>query len=171
MELFFYTCSIIAIVSTFCVILQKNAVYSLLYLIISLLSISGIFFALGAFFAGALEVIIYAGAIIVLFVFVIMMLNLGDKYDAQEDKYLKINFWIAPSILSLILFLSMTYVIFFLKENKIEGLLIDSKIVGINLFGPYALLVELSSILLLSALVVVFHIGAEKKDLNKNKSS
>ncbi|QCI22045.1 NADH-quinone oxidoreductase subunit J [Buchnera aphidicola] len=169
MEYVFYICSFIAIISTFCVIIQRNAVYSLLYLIISLLSIAGVFFSIGAFFAGALEVIIYAGAIIVLFVFVIMMLNLSNQNDIKEEKFFSYNVWIGPSILSLILFTLMTYVIFFLKEKKIEGLLIDTKMVGINLFGPYVLLVELSSILLLSALVVVFHIGSEKKCLNKKK--
>ncbi|QCO70729.1 NADH-quinone oxidoreductase subunit J [Buchnera aphidicola] len=169
MEFVFYICSFSAVISTFFVIIQKNAVYSLLYLIISLLSISGIFFSLGAFFAGALEVIVYAGAIIVLFVFVIMTLNISNEYDLQEQNYLKPIFWIGPSILSLILFSSMTYAIFCLKEKRIDGILIDSKMVGMNLFGPYVLLVELSSILLLSALVVVFHIGKEKKYLNKNK--
>ncbi|QCI24816.1 NADH-quinone oxidoreductase subunit J [Buchnera aphidicola (Rhopalosiphum padi)] len=163
MEFVFYTCSSIAVISTLLVIIQKNAVYSLLYLIISLLSISGIFFIFGAFFAGALEVIVYAGAIIVLFVFVIMMLNLGKKYNLQEKKYLNPIFWIGPSFLSLILFLTMIYVIFFLKNKQIYFTLIDAKDVGINLFGPYLLLVELSSLLLLSALVVVFHIGTEKK--------
>ncbi|MCU4137055.1 NADH-quinone oxidoreductase subunit J [Buchnera aphidicola (Sitobion miscanthi)] len=170
MELVFYICSCVAVISTIFTIIQKNAVYSLLYLIISLLSIAGVFFSLGAFFAGALEVIIYAGAIIVLFVFVIMMLNVNDKHNLEEENYLKYTFWIGPSILSLILFSSMTYAIFFLKTKKIDGLLINSKIVGVNLFGPYMLLVELSSILLLSALVVVCHIGREKKYFNKNKS-
>ncbi|AAM67723.1 NADH-quinone oxidoreductase subunit J [Buchnera aphidicola] len=163
MEFVFYACSLIAVISTLLVIIQKNAVYSLLYLIISLLSISGIFFIFGAFFAGALEVVIYAGAIIVLFVFVIMMLNLGKKNDLQEKKYLNPIFWIGPSFLSLILFLLMTYAIFFVKDKQIYFSLIDVKEVGINLFGPYLLLVELSSLLLLSALVVVFHIGKEKK--------
>ncbi|ACL29982.1 NADH-quinone oxidoreductase subunit J [Buchnera aphidicola str. APS (Acyrthosiphon pisum)] len=168
MEFVFYVCSFAAVVSTFFVIIQKNAVYSLVYLIISLLSIAGVFFSLGAFFAGSLEVIIYAGAIIVLFVFVIMMLNISDKYNLEEAHYLKPRFWIGPSILSLILLLSMTYAIFFLRDKKIDGFLIDSKIVGINLFGPYVFLVELSSILLLSALVVIFHIGTEK-NVDKNK--
>ena len=163
MELVFYACSLIAVISTLLVIIQKNAIYSLLYLIISLLSISGIFFIFGAFFAGALEVVIYAGAIIVLFVFVIMMLNLGKKNDLQEKKYLNPIFWIGPSFLSLILFLLMAYAIFFVKDKQIYFSLIDVKEVGINLFGPYLLLVELSSLLLLSALVVVFHIGKEKK--------
>ncbi|MCS5950503.1 NADH-quinone oxidoreductase subunit J [Klebsiella pneumoniae subsp. pneumoniae] len=51
--------------------------HALLYLIISLLAIAGVFFSLGAYFAGALEIIVHAGAIMVLFVFVVMMLNLG----------------------------------------------------------------------------------------------
>jgi NADH-quinone oxidoreductase subunit J len=169
MEFVFYICSLIAVISTLCVVLQRNAIYALLYLILSLLSISGVFFSLGAFFAGSLEVIIYAGAIVVLFVFVIMMLDLSNKCDLQEKNYLKSIYCIGPIILSLILLLSMTYAIFFLKEKKIEGLLIHSKIIGINLFGPYVLLVELSSMLLLSALVVVFHIGMEKNIINKNK--
>ncbi|QCI18720.1 NADH-quinone oxidoreductase subunit J [Buchnera aphidicola] len=168
MNFVFYTCSFIAIISTFLVVIQKNAVYSLIYLIISLLSISGVFFTIGAFFAGALEVIIYAGAIIVLFVFVIMTLNLGQKDEIKEKKYLHPIFWIFPSILTLILFISMTYVIFFLKKQKINFFLMNTKIIGISLFGPYLLLVELSSFLLLSALIVVFHIGTEKK-LNSKK--
>ncbi|WP_425619741.1 NADH-quinone oxidoreductase subunit J [Buchnera aphidicola] len=167
MNLIFYALSLIAIISTILTIIQKNVIYSLLYLIISFLSISGIFFCLGAFFAGALEVIIYAGAIIVLFVFVIMMLNINQENNIKKENFLKPIYWIGPSILSLILFISMTYVIFYLKDKTINKLLINSKIVGISLFGPYILLVELSSILLLSALVIVFHIG--KNYENKSK--
>ena len=168
MNFVYYICSFIAIVSTFLVIIQKNAVYSLLYLIISILSISGVFFTIGAFFAGALQVIIYAGAIMVLFVFVIMMLNLGKKDDIKEKKYLHPIFWITPSLLTLVLFVSMTYVIYFLKEKKIDFFLMSTKVIGISLFGPYLLLVELASFLLLSSLVVVFHLGSEKK-INQKK--
>ena len=56
----------------------SNAVHALLYLVVSLLAVAVVFFTLGAPFVAALEVIIYAGAIMVLFVFVVMMLNLGD---------------------------------------------------------------------------------------------
>ncbi|QCI23717.1 NADH-quinone oxidoreductase subunit J [Buchnera aphidicola (Macrosiphoniella sanborni)] len=168
MDWVFYIFSSIAIISTFLSIIQKNAIYSLSYLIVSLLSISGIFFSLGAFFAGALEVIIYAGAIIVLFVFVIMMLNIDKENNIKKENFLKSIFWIGPGILSLIMFFSMAYILFFFKEKKIDGLLIDAKIVGISLFGPYVLLVELSSILLLSALIIVFHIG--NKNINTTES-
>ena len=79
MEFAFYICGLIAILATLRVITHTNPVHALLYLIISLLAISGVFFSLGAYFAGALEIIVYAGAIMVLFVFVVMMLNLGGS--------------------------------------------------------------------------------------------
>lgn len=77
MEFAFYICGLIAILATLRVITHTNPVHALLYLIISLLAISGVFFSLGAYFAGALEIIVYAGAIMVLFVFVVMMLSFG----------------------------------------------------------------------------------------------
>ena len=62
-----------------------------------------IFFTLGAPFIAALEVIIYAGAIMVVFVFVVMMLNLGAQAVAQERQWLSPGMWIAPGILTAIL--------------------------------------------------------------------
>ena len=70
------------------VITQHNAVHALLYLIVSLLAVAVIFFTLGAPFVAALEVIIYAGAIMVLFVFVVMMLNSGRATVEQERGWL-----------------------------------------------------------------------------------
>ena len=74
----------VAIVSTALMITRLNAVHALLYLIVSLLAVAVVFYTLGAPFVAALEVIIYAGAIMVLFVFVVMMLNLGDEAARAE---------------------------------------------------------------------------------------
>ena len=79
MNLVFYLSAAVSVVATLMVITRVNAVHALLYMIVSLLSVALIFFTLGAPFVAALEVIIYAGAIMVLFVFVVMMLNLGPK--------------------------------------------------------------------------------------------
>lgn len=84
MEFAFYFASGIAVVSTLRVITNTNPVHALLYLIISLIAVAMTFFALGAPFAGVLEVIAYAGAIMVLFVFVVMMLNLGPASVAHN---------------------------------------------------------------------------------------
>src|SRR5690606_32768595 len=89
MEFAFYFSAGIAVVSTLRVITGSNPVHALLYLVISLLAVSMCFFSLGAPFAGALEIIVCAGAIMVLFVFVVMMLNLGPATAGQERAWMK----------------------------------------------------------------------------------
>ncbi|WP_058912775.1 NADH-quinone oxidoreductase subunit J [Entomohabitans teleogrylli] len=163
MEFAFYVCALVAVLTTLRVITHTNPVHALLYLIVSLLAISGVFFALGAYFAGALEIIVYAGAIMVLFVFVVMMLNLGNSIVEQEREWLKPQLWIGPGILSALLLVVMVYAILTLNDQGIEGNVIDAKQVGITLFGPYVLAVELASMLLLAGLVVAFHIGREDR--------
>ena len=103
MEIAFYLAGFIAVIATIRVISHTNPVHALLYLIVSLLAISAVFFSLGAYFAAALEIIVYAGAIMVLFVFVVMMLNLGNAVQQQERDWLKPSVWIGPGILSLAL--------------------------------------------------------------------
>ena len=127
------------------------------------LAIAGVFFSLGAYFAGALEIIVYAGAIMVLFVFVVMMLNLGGSEIEQERQWLKPGIWIGPAILAAVLLVVIVYAILGLNDQGIEGNAISAKEVGITLFGPYVLAVELASMLLLAGLVVAFHIGREER--------
>lgn len=144
-------------------ITHTNPVHALLYLIISLLAISGVFFSLGAYFAGALEIIVYAGAIMVLFVFVVMMLNPGGSEIEQERQWLKPQVWIGPAILSAIMLVVIVYAILGVNDQGIDGTPISAKAVGITLFGPYVLAVELASMLLLAGLVVAFHVGREER--------
>lgn len=159
----FYICGLIAILATLRVVTHTNPVHALLYLIISLLAIAGVFFSLGAYFAGALEIIVYAGAIMVLFVFVVMMLNLGGTEIEQERKWLQPGIWIGPAILSAVLLVVIVYAILGINDQGIDGAAINAKEVGIALFGPYVLAVELASMLLLAGLVVAFHIGREER--------
>jgi NADH-quinone oxidoreductase subunit J len=154
----FYITSAVAIFATVMMITRLNAVHGLLYLILSLLAVGVIFFLLGAHFAAVLEVIIYAGAIMVLFVFVIMMLNQGQKTIDQERAWLQPEVWIGPSLLALILFVELLVVIV-LGGNAETGHVVNSKQVGIALFGPYLLAVELASMLLLAGLVGAYHLG------------
>src|SRR6218665_1372411 len=112
MEFAFYFASGIAVVSTLRVITHTNPVHALLYLIISLISVAMTFFSLGAPFAGVLEVIVYAGAIMVLFVFVVMMLNLGPSSVMQERSWLKPGIWAGPVFLAGMLLFELLYVLF-----------------------------------------------------------
>lgn len=160
----FYIAGLIAIAATLSVIINTNPVHALLYLIVSLLAISAVFFSLGAYFAGAVEIIVYAGAIMVLFVFVVMMLNLGKAVQERERAWLKPNIWIGPGLLSLVLLVIIILAIDNPDYRALNGEIIDSREVGISLFGPYLLAVELASMLLLAGLVVAFHVGREHKD-------
>ncbi len=164
----FYVAATAAIISTFMVIIQRNAVHALLYLIVSLLSVALVFFVLGAPFVAALEVIIYAGAIMVLFVFVIMMLNLGPQSVEQERQWSFTGIWIGPTILTIVLTAEFIFVLLRDKGRAFDASVVAPKQVGIALLGPYVLGVELASMLLLSGLVGAYHLGgragSEKKE-------
>lgn len=162
----FYLAAAIALIASIRVITNTNPVHALLYLVVSLLAVAMIFFALGAPFAGALEMIVYAGAIMVLFVFVVMILNLGAVIDEQERKWLSPRAWIGPSFLSLVLLIELVVTIQPNFETLIDSTTVSAKEVGIALFGPYVLAVELASMLLLAAMVAAWHLGrdADKED-------
>jgi NADH-quinone oxidoreductase subunit J len=159
MELFFfYSAAFVAVLSTVMVITRLNAVHALLFLIVSLLAVGMVFYLLGAHFAAVLEVIVYAGAIMVLFVFVIMMLNLGHTTVEREASWLQPTMWVAPAVLSGILFIELVVVMG--TDSATSGAtMVGAKEVGILLFGPYLLAVEMASMLLLAGLVGAYHLG------------
>jgi NADH-quinone oxidoreductase subunit J len=158
-EIAFYVSAAVALFATLRVIGTRNPIHGLLYLVISLLAVAMIFFAVGAPFAGALEIIVYAGAIMVLFVFAVMMLNLGEKGIQQERAWTGLAVWVGPSVLTTILLSQLVYSMLTGKLSAAGLTTIDAKQVGIALYGPYLLCVELASILLLAALVAAYHLG------------
>jgi NADH-quinone oxidoreductase subunit J len=155
----FYLAAVVAVIATVMAITRPNAVHALLYLIVSLLAVSLVFFTLGAPFIAALEVIIYAGAIMVLFVFVIMMLNLGPETTQQEREWLNPIAWRGPAVLVAVLIVELIY-IFAQGGNPSTGPeIVEPKAVSLALYGPYLLGVELASLLLLAGLVGAYHLG------------
>ena len=158
MEATFYVAAAIAIVATVAVAGATSAVHALLCLIVSLLAVALIFYVLGAPFAAALEVIVYAGAIMVLFIFVMMMLDLGRAATARERAWLAARTWIGPGVLAALLLAELIWLL--LGAGDAAGArVVDARAVGSLLFGPYLLGVELASLLLLAALVGAYHLG------------
>jgi len=158
MSVLFYGNAIIAILATLMVITRTNIVHALLYFIVSLLAIAVIFYTLGAPFAAALEVIVYAGAIMVMFLFVVMMLNLGQVTEDQEKAWLVPSIWVGPTILAIPLLAEVLYAINVQQEEMVHTV-VGAKEVGAALFGPYVLAVELASMLLLAGLVGAYHLA------------
>ena len=159
MEITFYIAAAVAVFATVMTITSANPVHGLLYLVSSLLAVAMIFFAVGAPFAGVLEVIVYAGAIMVLFVFVVMMLNLGEATTEQERQWLGWRVWVGPALLCGVLFGELVRVVHTQNLHYVGGTVVGAKQVGIALYGPYLLGVELASMLLLAALVAAYHLG------------
>lgn len=140
----------------------RNAIHSLLFLILSLLAVSVVFYLLQAPFIAALEVIIYAGAIMVLFIFVTMMLNIGLE-KRTEKKWIRPGMWILPSILAAVLLADLFLALRGSGEISISGQIVEPKQVGISLFSTYLLAVEIAAILLLAGVIGAYHLGSQKK--------
>jgi NADH-quinone oxidoreductase subunit J len=163
-DLFFYLASGVAVVSTLAAITRLNAVHSLLYMVTSLLSVAVVFYVLGAPYIAALQAIVYAGAIMVLFVFVIMMLNQGPQAADTERQWLSPRTWVGPSMLTGVLLVEMVWLLradpAVLPGNRV----IDAREVSLALFGPYILVIELASLLLLAGLIGAYHLGRREPE-------
>jgi NADH-quinone oxidoreductase subunit J len=164
MNLSFYIAATVAVLATIMVITRYNMIHALLYLVVSFLAIAIVFFVLGAPFIAALEIIVYAGAIVVLMIFAIMMLNLRAESVEQEKVWLTKEILIGPAVLSLILLGELIYIVSVspISTDVVEHV-IDAKAVGMSLYGPYVIGVELSGILLMAGIVGAYHLGRQRK--------
>jgi NADH-quinone oxidoreductase subunit J len=148
----------VALASTLLVITARNPVYALLYLVISLLAVAVIFLLLGAPFAAALEIIVYAGAIMVLFLFVIMMLGLRrDEHMASFAR--RPLGWFGPGLLAGLLLAELVALLALGVPSVARPGAVSPKSVAVELLGPYLIAVELASMLLLAGLVGAWHLG------------
>lgn len=162
MTVAFYIAGAIAIAATVMMLTRTHAVHALLYLIVSLLAVAIVFYDLGAPFVAALEVIIYAGAIMVLFVFVVMLLNLGEEAARAERALLTPSIWVGPSVLAVILLAE--FVGLLAEGGPSAGIIggASAAQVGMALFSRYLIGVELASMLLLGGLVGAYHLGRRR---------
>ena len=149
MSSLFYVSSGVAILATFMAMISRHAVHALLYFVLSTLALSLMIYDMGAPFVAILEVIIYAGAIMVLFVFVIMLLNPSKDLNRRS--------LLLPGILGLVLMGELC-----LKTSpftKAAGNKLAGKQLLIALFQQYGTLVELVSFVLLAGLLAAYRIG------------
>lgn len=163
MEIAFYIAGAVAVIATLMVITRHNPVHALLYLNVSLLAHAMLFYLLGASFAALLEIIIYAGAIMVLFIFVVMLLNLGKETAEQERKWLQTKVWVGPSLLAAILFAELLALVLSSGQSAYSPATVTPWEVAVALFRQYLIGVELAAMLLMAAVVGAAHIGRHKR--------
>lgn len=167
MMILFYISGCLAIVSTVCVLFNVNPIHALLFLITSFMFVSLNLFSLQAPFAALIEMIIYAGAIMVLFIFVIMMINIKHISLNLSDKISQ--FLSVKMCCGVLLLMSNLLILLLLIISKKDDCLINItqstisiKNIGSVLFGSYMIVIEMASFLLLGALISVLHLAQER---------
>src|SRR5688500_5268904 len=159
-EVLFYFLSALALGSAIMVVLSKNPVHSVLWLIVTFFAISGHYLMMNAQFLGIVNLIVYAGAIMVLFLFVIMLMNLNAVTEPLKNKWMRLAGIVAGGCLMLVMVAA-------LKEAEKKGELVQTGVgdiglisnLGQVLFTDYVVPFEISSILFLSAMVGAVVIG------------
>ena len=143
------------------VVVSKNPVHSVLYLILTFFAIAGHFVLLNAQFLAAVHIIVYAGAIMVLFLYVIMMLNLNAETEPHKSKLLKFSATITGGLLMVVLVGAL--------RSSTDNMLPSSgnqvgmiKALGKTLYNDFMLPFEISSILFLVAMVGTVMLGKKE---------
>ena len=159
-QIIFWFLSILSIVSAINVVISKNPIFSVLWLIVTFFSISGHYILLNAQFLAVVNIIVYAGAIMVLFLFVIMLMNLDKKVEPQKNKWLSVAGVIAGGCMLLVLVAALKD-----AESAKQIAQVSTGNIGLinylgsALFNDYVVPFEISSVLFLSAMVGAVVIG------------
>jgi len=178
-SIFFYTFSIIAIVSAIMVTASKNTVHSVFFLILDFISISCLFIMIGAEFLGMIMLIVYVGAVAVLFLFVVMMLNVAqqkNQWFASEDssKHIPVGL-----IISTFIFVELIIVIggwkykpdLFNINNSLESFTIsNTHSLGQVLYTDYIHVFQISGMILLVAMIGAIVLTFRKREGVKTQS-
>ncbi len=161
-QILFLALSVMAIAGALLVIFSKNPVYSVLFLILTFFSIAGHYILMNAQFLAIVHIIVYAGAIMVLFLFVIMLLNLNKGAEPVQPMLIRVAGAVAGGLLLITLLGALRGMNAHSKNLTHESIGLV-KTLGQELFTEYALPFEVSSVLFLSAMIGAVMLG--KKDL------
>jgi NADH-quinone oxidoreductase subunit J len=157
-QILFWTLSIITLFSALMVVISKNPVYSVLWLIVTFFTISGHYILLNAQFLAVVNIIVYAGAIMVLFLFVIMLMNLSKETEPQKNKWLKLAGAVAGGCLLLVMIAALRSTEKQMTELATGDIGLIQNL-GKVLFNEFVVPFEISSILFLSAMVGAVVLG------------
>ena len=177
--IFFYTFSLIAIISSILVIVSKNTVHSVFFLILDFISISCLFIMIGAEFLGMIMLIVYVGAVAVLFLFVVMMLNVAQQKNQWFESRAGYSHMTLGLIVGLVILLELIIVVggWKYKPNLIltSSINIDQKVTNTHLIGnvlytDYIHLFQLSGMILLVAMIGAIVLTFRKRSGIKRQS-
>ena len=155
----FYILAVVAVVATLLAITEKHPVHAIIYLVTSFFSLAVIFFLLAAPLVAMFEIIIYAGAVMVLFMFVIMMLDLGRPEEARRPALRR---WLLPLLLGGVILVSLWVLAagYFGAPAAVNAVTVRE--FSVTLFRSYGVAVEIISMQLLFAVVGAFYLGRKR---------
>ena len=160
----FYFIAGLTIISALFVVLNRNPVYSAVMLVFCFFSLAALYVLLEAYFVAVLEIIVYAGAIMVLFLFVIMLINVG-KETASPSIIVKAK--VLPFVLVVLFLLNIILLILWRNEGLHKSNTISSvggvEAIGQSLFTKYLLPFEIASLLLLVALIGTVYLAKRRE--------
>ena len=160
----FYFLSFFGVICALFVVFSRNAVHSVLYLILTFFAIAGHYILLNAQFLAAVHVIVYAGAIMVLFLYVIMLLNLNQEAEPHKSTLLKSAAAISGGLLLTVFVGSLKGTELMMQQPGATGDVGLVKTLGRLLFTEYLLPFEISSVLLLAAMVGAVMLGKSEQN-------
>lgn len=160
-EVLFWALTVIAIGSALGVILSRNPVNSVLFLITTFFAISGHYILLNAQFLAIVNIIVYAGAIMVLFLFVIMLMNLNADVEPQKGRLVQLAGVIAGGALFLVILSALKSASYITMEKGATDIGLIANL-GKVLFTKFVLPFEISSVLFLSAMIGAIVIGKKE---------
>ena len=178
-SLFFYFFSSIAVFAAAMVTVSRNAVYSVFFLILVFISISILFIMIGAEFLGMIMLIVYVGAVSVLFLFVVMMLNITEQLTKRSSRKGLINNISVGSIIGVIIFLELLVVV---GGWKYKGTFVPLSAINLNLdisnthalgnilYTDYIHLFQISGMILLVAMIGAITLTFSKRENIKRQS-
>jgi len=178
-SLFFYFFSTIAVFASIMVTVSRNTVYSVFFLILVFISISILFIMIGAEFLGMIMLIVYVGAVAVLFLFVVMMLNITEQLTKRSSRRGLINNISVGSIVGVIIFLELLVVVggwkykgtfVPLSATKLNLDISNTHALGNILYTDYIHLFQISGMILLVAMIGAITLTFSKRENIKRQS-
>ncbi len=159
-SIIFYALAATILISTGLAITRRNLVHAVVYLVFSFFGSAMMFYLFGAPLLAALEVIIYAGAIMILFLFIIMMVNV----EASQERMFPIQQWLPITMIGILYLIIGAFILASAPGTDVtlESALAEPKAFGEYLFQRHWLSIEIVSLLLLVALVGALHLGRRK---------
>lgn len=160
----FYILAAITLSTGLLTVLSKNPIHSAVYMIICFFSISGHFLMLNALFLAVINIVVYAGAIMILLLFTLMLMNLSEQHEPKKKIVSRVAAAISACLMGLVILATLLKSVPVIESYKAEGMDYQSvNVIGDVLLNEYLVPFEFAAILLLAAMIGAVLVSKKEK--------